>query len=312
MSMLRNVMLAGVAVLGISGASPAFADRATLVIVAGDHDHDSVPRHNRIFKRVHAALVESLNVKNFDVYDETAACMEITEPGRIRRKDTELIAVARSCASPAIPGMRPRPPIDGLVIWTIYARAEKVPYTPDIFAAQVRIEGRILDVRTGQHLGGFEVGGFPMPPLPKGCETKRECLLEIVGNETRLLAEQLGMALGDKLDAFHKTSTGPVGPGASAGPDGCLGRSQNFVLTFTGFSPAEMTQAEESMVRFSCYHTHRPLGLHAGRVQYYYETQTDEARLFRNLRILMDYLGVKGSVTKTATGEYLISKTPTR
>lgn len=311
MNTLRNLMLAGVAVLGISGATPALADRATLVVVAEDHDPETVPRHNRIFKRVHAALVETLNVKNFDVYDETAACMEITEPNRIRRRDTELIAVARSCASPAIPGMRPRPPIDGLVIWEMYASAEKIPHTPDIYAAKVRIAGRVLDVRTGQHLGGFEVGGFPLPPLPAGCHAKRECLLEFVGNEARLLGEQLAMALGDKLDAFHKTSAGPVGPGA-VGPDGCLGRSQNFVLTFTGFSPAEMTQAEESMVRFSCYHTHRPLASHAGRVQYYYETQTDEARLFRNLRILMDYLGVKGSVTKTATGEYLVSKTPTR
>jgi hypothetical protein len=309
MSMLRNVMLAGVAVLGITATSPAFADRATLVVVTEDHDPETVPRHNRIYKRVQAALIETLNVKNFDIYDETAACMEITEPNRIRRIDAELISVARACASPAIPGMRPRPPIDGLVIWTMYASAEKIPHTPDIFAAKVRIEGRVLDVRTGQHLGGFEVGGFPLPPLPAGCQAKRECLLEFVGNSTRLIAEGLGQALGDKLDAFHKTSVGgPAGPaGAPVGPDGCLGRTQNFVLTFTGFSPPEMTQAEESMVRFSCYHTHRPLAADPGRVQYYYETQTDEARLFRNLRILMDYLGVRGSVTKTATGEYLIA-----
>src|SRR5262245_25061766 len=120
MSTLRNLMLAGVAVLGMAGTTTAaLADRATLAIVTEDHDPESLPRHNRIYKRVQQVLSEILNTRNFDVYDETMVCMDITEPNRVRRKDVELFAVIRNCAAPASPVGRPRPPIDGLVVYTI-------------------------------------------------------------------------------------------------------------------------------------------------------------------------------------------------
>jgi hypothetical protein len=241
-----------------------------------------------------------MNTRGFDIYDETAACMEITEAGRVRRKDTELISVIRQCAAPAIPGMRPRPPIDALVIIELYiTERQQSKSAGGMWLATPRVAGRVLSVRTGQHLGSFEVGGDEIFAGPRSSdETTR---MNRIGSESRLFAEQLGAALADKLGALN-----------SVGPDGCAGRSQDYVITLEGFAREQVTKAEELMTRFGCYRAHRPLKVDAQRVQYYYATHAAESSILTNLRTLMEYLDAKGTVTKTPAGEYLVTRVGTR
>jgi hypothetical protein len=249
-------------------------------------------------RRVLAALTEIMNTRGFDIYDETAACMEITEPGRVRRKDAELIAVIRACAAPAIPGMRPRPPIDALVIIELFV-SERQSKSTGMWYAMPRVAGRVLSVRTGQNLGSFEVGGEEIVVGSRSSTDKER--LNRIGSESRLFAEQLGEALSVKLAALN-----------AVGPDGCTGRSRDYFITFTGFEREDMTKAEGLMMKFGCYRSHRPLAADAGRVQYYYSTHAPEGSILTNLRTLMEYLNAKGSVTTTAAGEYLVSRTGTR
>lgn len=300
MMSLRTVVLTVVlAAAGMLGMSRAEAANMALVIAAEDADPTSVRRDHQVMRRVLAALTEMMNTRGFDIYDETAACMEITEPGRVRRKDTELIAVIRQCAAPAIPGMRPRPPIDALVILELFITERQAKSAGGMWFATPRVAGRVLSVRTGQHLGGFEVGGEEIFAGPRSSdETTR---LNRIGSESRLFAEKLGMALADKLAALNVV-----------GPDGCAGRSQDYVLTFTGFPREQMTKVEELMMRFGCYRAHRPLKADAGRVQYYYATHAAESSILTNLRTLMEYLEAKGDITKTAAGEYLVTRHGTR
>ncbi len=59
--------------LGLLVAGPALAQpKPTVVVMGEDADEDSVPRGNRIFQRVIAELSETMNLRGYNVYDETA------------------------------------------------------------------------------------------------------------------------------------------------------------------------------------------------------------------------------------------------
>jgi hypothetical protein len=255
-------------------------DRLNLVVVGEDADLDTVPRSSRIFNRVIAALSEELNLKGFSVIDETIASMGFTDPGRARRRDTELIDVARSIA---------RPPIDIIVVMNIYASVRKSAVS-DITRPEVRIPGRIINVRTGQLLGTYEVRGLELPPLPRACD--RECVLEHVGDQSRVLAHDLGLALSEKLDAMGVTSN--ARPNVS--PENCEGFQRSFTLSFENFTNQQITKIEEYISAFKCFTAIRPNRASASLIEFTYNTTGDSARLLRNVRVMLDQMGVASQV----------------
>src|SRR5258708_38818613 len=103
----------------------------------------------------------------------SAVAMRITQPGRVRRRDSEIIDVARAVQAP---------PLDVIAVFQIYASATKSTFS-DIVRPNIRIPGRLLNVRTGQQIAAFAVAGLELAPLPQGCD--RECLLERVAGEAR-------------------------------------------------------------------------------------------------------------------------------
>ena len=133
---------------GSTYAAPARAQTKPNIVVMGeDADEDAVPRGNRIFQRVIHELSETMNLRGYNVYDETAVAMGFTQANRVRRRDDELIEVARAVQNP---------PLDVVAVFQIYASASKSAYS-DIVRPEIRIPGRLLNVRTGQSLGSFEV-----------------------------------------------------------------------------------------------------------------------------------------------------------
>lgn len=297
--------IAGLAFASALLAAPAAAQaKPNLVVMGEDADQDSVPRGNRIFQRVIAELAETMNVRGYNVYDETAVAMSVTQPGRVRRRDAELIDVARAVQ---------QPPLDVVVVFQIYASAQKSMYS-DIVRPEVRVAGRLLNVRTGQGLGSFEVTGQQLPPLPQGCD--RECLLEKVGAEARTLANDLSSALAAKLDGFIGAAT-EVAPNGSSAPapgatgEACAGMPTAYVIRTQGFSPEEIQQIEEYSAAFSCYASHRPVRASGGTAEYWYETRSDSARLNRNLRLMLEHMGSSGQIT-FAGNTFTIAKVATR
>ena len=317
-TLTRLCFAAGAALLSLAALTPALAQaRPNIVVMGEDADEDSVPRGNRIFQRVIAELGETMNVRGYNVYDETAVAMGFTQPGRVRRRDAELIDVARSIQTP---------PVDVVAIFQIYASAQKSMYS-DIVRPEVRIPGRLLNVRTGQALGSFEVSGLQLPPLPQGCD--RECLLERVGAEARTLATDLAAALGQKLDGFVSPRTpggaaladpapiagAPAGsvanaPAAGAG-DTCGGLPTAYVIRLSGFTPQETQAVEEYVSAFRCYEHHRPVRAGAGGAEYWYETRSDPARLNRNLRLMLEHMNAPGQVSFSGN-TFVVSKVATR
>ena len=150
------------------------------MIMGDDADRDSVPCNSRVFQRVVNAISNQLNARGFDVYDETAVTLDGFVQGRCRNSDAEIIDIARSLR---------RPPIDAIVVFSIYASAEEFSYTKKIHA---RIVGRLLSVQSGRRLGNFEVMSPPDWAVKKDCP--REYILEEAGDRARVLATDLDAA----------------------------------------------------------------------------------------------------------------------
>lgn len=290
----------------------AMAQGLNLLVMGEDADEDSVPRGNRIFNRVIAAMNEEMNTQGYDIFDETAVAMDINPAGRVRRRDAELIEVARAVQAP---------PIDVITIFTIYASAREGNYS-DVVRPAVRIEGRLLNVRSGQSIGSFEVTGLDLPPLPVVCD--RECLLEEVGNSAAILGSELADALIAKLAGFTAAPSEGTGdtPLVTAAP-GTVGASPitpagdcgslptAYVIRFDGFETDEVTALEEYINSYVCVSGARPIRASGRTAEYWYETSSDSARLNRNLRLTLEHMGVEGQL-RFSGNTFVVTKVTTR
>ena len=314
--MLRLFTL--IVALGLGHLAPisAGAQGLNIVFMGEDADEDSVPRGNRIFNRVIAAMGEEMNVQGYDIFDETAIAMNINPANRVRRMDSELIEVARAVQTP---------PLDVIVVFTIYASVREAAYA-DIVRPDVRIPGRILNVRTGQQIGSFEVSGLELPPLPVVCE--RECLLESVSDSAVILGAELAAALTSKLASFvaapaEVTTGGPsvilitpnVSPVTPVSPvmsvDNCESLPTAYVVRFEGLDTTEVTALEEYINSYACVESARPVRTSDRLVEYWYETRSDSARLDRNLRLTLEHMGVEGQL-RFAGNTFVLTRIATR
>ena len=280
-----------------TGPMPAAAaDRPNILILGEDADLDTVPRNSRVFRRVLDALANQLHDEGFDIYDETAVTLDEFAQGRVRRTDAELIDIARSVQ---------RPPIDLVVMFSIYASAEELTYTTKV---NTRIPGRLLNVRTGQRLGNFEVVSPRTWRAPVNCD--RECILETVGEDAKILAQDLGAALTIKLHALADGGALNLAGIGSHDADVCIPNAYTVVLD--GFGTDEVTSIEDFLVRdFQGYKAHRPIYSSLRHQEYWYETCSDSARLNRNLRRMLEYMIVAGRVT-FAGNTYTVEKITVR
>ncbi len=272
--------LAATVILGACAtAAPGYsADKPYLLIMGEDADEDTVPRNSRVFKRVLDALSNQLHDEGFDVFDETAVSLDNFAQGRVRRTDAELIDIARTLK---------RPPMDVIALFSIYAAAEKKSYTTKI---RIRIPGRLLNVRTGQRLGNFEVVSPKQWNAPVKCP--RECILEVVGDNAKILANDVGAVLAEKLANLTRGGDEKAGGGEKAG-----GLPSAVTLIFDGFSPEEYHRMEEYLVVFKGYKKHRPVYMGKRRQEIWYESQSESARLERNLDKMLEHLGWSGRIT---------------
>ncbi|MAY65560.1 MAG: hypothetical protein CMM77_00365 [Rhodospirillaceae bacterium] len=280
---MKRLILSIAAALVFCALGPVQSARAgeepNILVMGDDWNPASVPRSTRVFKQVLDALSEELNREGFAVYDEIAVSLDDFRQNRVRRTDAELIDIARSVK---------RPPIDVAVIFSIFASTSKTNYTTKI---RTRVTGRLLNVRSGKRLGNFEVDLPRSDNVSPNCN--RECILETVGSNAKSLALDLGVVLAQKLawlipakerEAEEKTEIQ-------------AGLSTAFSLTFKGFTADDISRIEEYMVAFKGYRHHRPVKSSLRTNEYWYETDSDTARLNRNLRRMIDHMGLTGRVT---------------
>lgn len=293
--MKTKLPVCGLVLLLLATLPPAVvaADGPNVLVMGEDADKDTVPCSSRVHQRALDALSDQIAAEGFKVFGETTVTHEAFAQGRCRRGDAELIDIARSLR---------KPPIDVALAFSIYASAEQLTYTTRIKSL---VLARLIDVRSGKSLGSAERTSPRRINAPVDCP--RECVLEVIGDETRILAQDLGAILGTKLRAqtrAHKDS----GSSAALETPQSQGLSTAFVLVFDGFQPEEITEIEEYLVSFKGYEHHRPTRCSIRHCEYWYETSSDSARLNRNMRRMLDYLGVRGHVTFADHNSLLVQK----
>jgi hypothetical protein len=265
-------LFAGVCIVFITVITPVqAADRPNILIMGEDADENTVARDSQVFRRVLNVLANQLHDVGFDVFDETAVTLDNFVQGRVHRTDAELIDIAKSIR---------RPPIDVVVLFSIYSSATQNSYTTKV---QARIEGRLLNVQTGQRLGNVELDYPEGWNAPKQCN--RDCLLRSIGDHSKIIANDVGSILAEKLSWMVSQSDTPVPHGVMA-----------YQLIFDDFTQAEVMEFEEYLMIFSGYQSHRISYGGATRTEYWYKSNISNAKLSRNLNKLLEALNVSGLV----------------
>jgi hypothetical protein len=252
------------------------ADSVNLLIMIEDADKDSIPRDSRINKRVHASISQQLN-HIADVYDETSITLNSFKQGRVRRSDAELLDIARSIT---------RPPIDIVVVFSTYASVNTSEYAKKVRA---RIEGRMLNAKSGQFLDNFEVQSPKSWAVPYACD-KQTCMLEEIGDEAKVLGDELGLILAEKLNwLLNPDSTDDNAHSAVA-------MFNDYYLEFDGFSAQDMLNIEEYLLVFSGYISHRPTQQRHTRTTLLYRSTIGTAKLSRNIIKLLEELNMRATL----------------
>lgn len=256
----------------------AGGDPLNLLVMGEDADLDTIERHTPIFDRVAQAISDELRARGLNVYDETAVTMEFYDLGRVRRLDAELISLARSVQIA---------PIDAVTAFEIHAATVPSAYE-GITELRLRIAGRVIEIRSGLSLGGYEVSYRPgdLPPLPLNCD--RGCQIAFVGDQATRIARDVGAALAAQLT--QAAPGGAVAPGAAASP-GCTEPRNTFTLTFKGFTAQELARIDAFLTAFQGYANHRPLTTDATMREVSYETCAGADRLERNLHKMFEQTG---------------------
>ncbi len=280
--------LSGLLILIISLLLPsqAMAGGRPNLLIIGDYDDKyaakesiatGVTSERRVFKRVINSLSNQLHDVGFDVYDETAVTLDKQQADHnddIRRTDTDIIEIARTIQYP---------PIDVVVLFSINANAESQGSSISKRSKiRIRLDGRLLNVSTGQQLGSFEVKNPDHWSASSSCE--QQCLLETISDQSTALATRLGHVLGQRLNGLI----------ADSGADNAL--LSAFTLVFDNFSADEMMAIEEYLVVFSGYRSHRPIYNSMTRAEIWYQSTINTAKLNRNLHKMLTHLALRGIV----------------
>lgn len=280
--LILMVFVVSAGLFGHMGLAAAEGKNPTLLIMAEDGDGESIPRKSRISTRILNELVTQLDIRGRDVYDETAVTLRTHTQGRSRRTDAELVDVAKSIR---------RPPIDVVVFFEVFATITRKTYQNEL---RLRTVGRLLSVGDGRRLGNWEaklpedrdqVWLLPNRCFPEGQAVSRDCLLEAVGDDARILAQEVGAIISEKLDA----QLGAVSGGQA---DQDEGLKRGFNLVFDGFTSRDYRDMEEYLVIFSGYVKHRPTRSAHLTHEIWYESTITTSKLERNLHKMMEVLEI--------------------
>ncbi|WP_157465861.1 hypothetical protein [Colwellia sp. TT2012] len=276
MQRLITIMLSSLFLITVLPAHSA--NNTNILVIGNDANKGSVSRNNPIFTRVIGALANNMHDNNFDVYDETAITLEGFAQDRVNRSDAEIIDIARSIK---------RPPIDIAVIFSIYVNQQNNGYTTKVTA---RIEGRLLNVQTGRRLGNFEIDSGRPWNVPSQCHL--DCILENSSDKSRLMANDLGAVLAEKLAWLTDGGNSHLGldrPGTN-------NLNTGYSLIFDGFSGEIFAEIEEYLVNFSGYDSYRPVEIRYTRTEIWYKSSIGTAKLNRNLKKMLTEMNLTATI----------------
>jgi hypothetical protein len=252
------------------------ADSVNLLIMIEDADKNALPWDNRINKRVHASISQQLN-HIVDVYDEAGLNLNPIKQHSIRHTDAELLDIARSVT---------KPPIDIILVFSTYASINTNEYAKE---ARARVQGRLLNAMSGKFLDNVEVQSPRSWTIPYACNSQT-CMLEEIGDEAKVLGDELGLILAEKL---HWVISGGSPDNNSRATSDMV---NDFYLEFDGFSAQDVARIEEYLLLFSGYVSHRPTQQRHTRTTLLYRSTISTAKLSRNILKLLEELNMRATI----------------
>lgn len=275
-----TLIFASMALMACAGGNypAAAAGGPNLLIMGEDADPDSIPRKNRAFKRIMAALSNEFGDNGYKVYDETLITLENFKQGRIRRTDAEIIDIAKSIENKRI---------DIIVIFTVYPRFKKLSY---VNKSTPRIEARLLNVRSGRKLGNFEIIAATRN-LSSSCD--RICVVEDVGSQAKEIAQDVGAVLVERLKRYTRSSTisNSTFSQKSSGK-----MTSEYTVIINGFKRHTVREMEDMLFSLPSYIGHETLRSSSKTAKYTYETKAKTGPLIRALERILETLDLKGIV----------------
>jgi hypothetical protein len=126
-------------------------------------------------------------------------------------------------------------------------------------------------------------------------------MLETVGKNAKILAQDVGAILAEKLDDLLSAQNSGSEDKKSNGV------ASQYFLVFERFTPDDMMDIEEYLLVFSGYKNHRPVYTSRRRQEIWYESHIGSAKLDRNLNKMLVHIDLKGRVSFSGN-EYTITK----
>ncbi len=239
------------------------------ILVMGQSKSDGlVSSGSPIYQRAMDSLLNQLHDNSFDVYDENMLTASGFFQTNSDYSDGELLSLVRASK---------RPPIDIVVLFSVSHFEQRSEF---LMKLNARIEARILNVKTGKHLGNFEVdsgGGWST-----SIECHHQCLLNEIGNKVRTLANDLGAILAEKLQWMITEDIATM--------------ASEYNLIFDGYNMDQFSEIEEYLVVFSGYLSHRPVDVRYTRTEIWYKANISTAKLTRNLNKMMSELRMRARI----------------
>ncbi|MBO0905464.1 hypothetical protein [Jiella sonneratiae] len=336
MKMLARTAIAAVFGVCAMAASAAHAATINVLVMQEDWDQESLPRNNRIQNAVLSTINQTLNapayqsklrqygIEGMDVYDETALTLNFYQQDRQRRTDEELISVVRSIDNPQI---------DYVMPYTLYARAVTEPYS-GIVKLQMSLNYRALDVRSGRFVGGdnldLDTKGVSFTGCAAGLNgtpADPHCIKEFVSlngeklarNAGNKLAIQLAALLGRQYGSGHSETIVEHGdtneaigddvaglPRHGVGGSVCDNPPTTFAVTFRGFEQRQVNAVEEYMSYWKCALDLDVTSSDFSEITFSYKTRSDQQRVLRNVRLMLELMGVVAEPQTQGSNEIVV------
>ncbi len=349
--LLAAAGLASLTLIGAASAASAQTVKVMVMQVdgdatslkAGNRIQNSILRvfQNTVRSPDYQRLMAQYNIQGFDVYNEAALGIQFPNYNRDnhRRSQQEVISFARNFTNPKL---------DVVITYSAYAEAVEDPYT-GIAKLQGTLEYQALNMLDNQFLGGdrltLNTAGVPFTGCAAGTgnngQPSEECVKRFVSDNFDVLARDaanqmaiqlatpLGLAFGGHQQVIVPTQpTQPVQPsqpiignnqngtGGQLAPrypnPECRNLATNFSLTFEGFDNYRITAVEQFLSSWSCAFDVDIVQSNFSSATYDYKTSADQGRLVRNLRLMLDAMGVVGSVRTNGQNEIKVEILQTR
>ncbi len=287
----------GFTIIGCASNDTFAQSNPNVLVMVEDYDQDTIPRNSRVTRQVLQELQNEFNSEGYNMLDEQSLSRDYFVPGRTRRSREELLDIAQYADKP----------VDIVVVFHIIASTKDSAF---MRTARMRVEGEMLDAHQHRTFGNFEVVSRDDFKLPVDCT--RECMLEELSEEARILGRDLGDVLTDQIRQFWRPATASTGgqsnvaSGGGGGSSSDAGFERVHSLCFDGFSQDEILVVEEYLVIFSGYIGHRPTDTRAKRSCFDYTSTIDPAKLNRNLVRMLDHSDLNGRVMARDDFDYEI------